>query len=364
MRIGFLGRCLGHSGGIGRYARSLLDALARVSTDELVLLCNRPPAAPPANVRVVCRERSGVASILAWEQLEVPRIARAEGLDLLYSPDFVVPAAWRGPAVVTVHDVSYALLRRSAGLRAMLYYGAFARGSARRAGRVLTVSEFSKRAICRLFGLAPGKVAVARPAADAIFRVREQGEVRRSCEELRLAGGYVLYVGLLGGWKNLARLLRAFAGARGIGDILLVLAGKSCADTPGILREAARLGLGQRLRVLQDVPDAALPLLYNGARAFVFPSLYEGFGLPPIEAMACGVPVICSNAGALPETTAGAAWLVDPRDTEALSRAIETVLGDDALRKRMIDAGLRRAAQLSWEACARTVLRVFHEVRA
>jgi len=252
-----------------------------------------------------------------------------------------------------------------AGLRARLYYGAFVAKSVRKARKVITVSEFSSRAIQDYFGISQSKIAVAYPAADKRFHPGyDSGDVRMVREKYNIGREYILYVGLLGGWKNVEGLLAAYDIVRREADRPheLVLAGRACRATGKILDTARRLRLGESLRVLPDVDDDDLPLLYNGAAVFAFPSLHEGFGLPPLEAMRCGTPVVCTNADALPEVTGDAARLVPPGNTTALADAILEVLHDDNLRDQLISKGLRQSARFSWEKCARQLLRVFHEV--
>jgi len=366
MRIGILSRCLSHGAGVGRYARCLLEALAGVCPHELVLLSNKSIAGLAPAGRAICVNRRSFPAVLFWEQVEVPRIIRREAIDVFYNPDFTLPLHCPCPGVVTVHDVSYSLLHRHAGLRARLYYGAFVASSVRSAHTVLAVSETARQAIETHFGIQPGKVVVAYPAADARFHPHhDPSQVQAVRRKYRLDNDYVLYVGLLGGWKNVEGLLRAYrlVSQDRNADCDLVLAGRTCSSTPAILSAASSLKLGSRLHVIPDLDDRDLPLLYNGARLFAFPSLYEGFGLPPLEAMSCGVPVVCTNAGALPEVTGGAACLVQPNDTDAMAHAILTVLQDEALRKQMIGKGLRRAQDFSWSKTAMQVVKVFEKAR-
>ena len=365
MRIAFLARCLTHGAGVGRYARRVLRAMAHITTDDLVLLSNKDLRGLQGSSKVINCRRSNFLSILLWEQIDVPRIIRREGIDVLFNPDFVLPIRCPCPGVVTVHDISYAIMPQYAGLRARLYYGAFVAQSVRRAHKVLTVSEFSSRAIQEHYGIDPEKVAVAYPAADERFHPKyDPADIQMVREKYNIAGDYILYVGLLGGWKNVVGLIRAYDIVRRQADrhCDLVLAGRTCRSTRKVLEAAHRLDLGECLHVLPDVDDNDLPLLYNGAGVFAFPSLHEGFGLPPLEAMCCGTPVVCTTAGSLPEVTGNAALHVRPGDSEALARAILEVLHDHKLRDDLVRKGFRRCEKFSWEKCARRVLQVFHEV--
>ena len=365
MRIGFLARCLTHGVGVGRYARCLLRAMSNVGSDELILLSNKKLPGLDVSLDIINSNRSNFLSILLWEQFDVPRIVRRKGIDVFFNPDFVLPLRCPCPGVVTVHDVSYATMPATAGLRARLYYGAFVARSVRKAHTVVTVSEFSKSAIRDRFGIDGKKIAVAYPAADDRFHPSyDPGDIRLMRRKYNIEGDYILYVGLLGGWKNVEGLLEAYDVVRRNADrhCDLVLAGRTCPATRRILQTADRLQLGECLHLLPNVDDGDLPLLYNGATVFAFPSLHEGFGLPPLEAMCCGVPVVCTNAGALPEVTADAALRVAPGDVGELANALLDVMHDDKLRQRLIDNGFRRARAFSWENCARRILKIFHEV--
>ncbi len=367
MKVAFLARCLTHGAGVGRYARSLLRAMRRIATDDILLLSNKSLRGLEGSSAVISSRCSNFLSILLWEQVDVPRTIRREGVDLFFTPDFVMPFRCPCPGVVTVHDISYAVLPRYTGLRARLYYGSFVAQSVRRARKVLTVSEFSKRAIQNHFGLDEDKIAVAYPAADEKFHPSyDPADVHVVRQKYGIEDDYILYVGLLGGWKDVEGLLRAYDVVRRQTDRRcdLVLAGRTCPATKKILAAAQQLDLGEYLHVLPDVDDDDLPLLYNGATVFAFPSLYEGFGLPPLEAMRCGVPVVCTTAGALPEITADAARHVAPGQPQELAEALLDVIHNEKLREDLAVRGLRRSLDFSWHKCAEKVLKVFHEAMA
>ena len=364
MRIAFMGRALAHTGGIGRYARSLLAAMADVAGDEILVMANRNDAEIPASVRAIRSPRKSVPAILYWEQVELPRIMKRERADVFVNPDFTLPAACPCPGVVAVHDVAYALLPHYASLRARLYYAAFVSRSVCSAAAILTLSEFSRSTIVRYFGLDKRKVIVARPAVDARFQPNAMPADDAVRAQLEVGHGYILYVGLLGGYKNVGGLIAAYEAIADDGCPGLVIAGKSCGDTPGIVTRARRSIVANRIRVLQDVSDTVLPALYRGAMLFVFPSLYEGCGRPPREARASGVPVVGASAAALPEAVGDAAVLVTPGNDDELARAMRRVLASTTLRDELTRRGLDHARQFSWHDTAAVVLSAIHNAGA
>jgi glycosyltransferase involved in cell wall biosynthesis len=270
------------------------------------------------------------------------------------------------PTVVTVHDVSF--LERPeyfTKTRAMQLRITVAR-SVKRAARVLTVSEFARESIVRAYNLPPEKIVVTPDAASPSFRaVNRTAAAHKVRERFQLAKPFVLAVGDLQPRKNHIGLIHAFAKLIHDQPQLphdLVLAGK---DTwfGGRVREAAReSGLEGRIHFTGFVSDDDLLQLYNACECFAFPSFYEGFGIPVLEAMACGRAVICSNSSAIPEVADGAALLFDPSDSEQMVRALADVLMEHELRARMERLGLKRASYFSWRKTAEMTLKVYGEV--
>ena len=288
--------------------------------------------------------------------LVVPALELAHHLDVFHS-QYIAPPVSFVPEVITIHDVLFET-------HPELFEGAFSersvrliRRSARRARIVLTVSEFSRQAILEAYGLPEDRVVVTPNAVDP-ERFRPLEEMPRTLRKrYRLDGPFLLSVGRLEPRKNLTRLLRAFA--QRDHDASLVLAGAADFRSESILDRVRELG-ANRVRWLGPVPDEDLPRLYNLAEALVYPSLVEGFGMPVLEAMACGTPVLTTRRGALEELAGDAALFVEPEDEASIARGIDRILTDTALRNRLRAAGLARARTFRWEETARRTLDAYH----
>jgi glycosyltransferase involved in cell wall biosynthesis len=248
---------------------------------------------------------------------------------------------------------------------------AYARGSlwaaTHQADRVLTVSEASKRDILQYFRIPEEKIVVIHNAIDERFnQPPTPEEVERVRERYQLNDPFVLYAGNIKPHKNLERLIEAFHMFRrpGFEQVKLLIIGDEISKYATLRRAVHRHKLHKHVRFFGFVPDQTLAVLYRLAAVFVFPSLYEGFGLPPLEAMASGAPVITSNVSSLPEVVGDAAVLIDPRSPESIADAMRRVLSDDALRLRMIERGLLRARHFSWERSIRRVHEIYEEVLA
>jgi glycosyltransferase involved in cell wall biosynthesis len=289
----------------------------------------------------------------------VPALALRDRLSVLHS-QYIAPPFSLVPDVVTIHDILFET-------HPELFEGAFSersvgliRRTARRAAVVLTVSEFSRRALVDRYHLPPEKVLVTPNGVDREAFRPLQTEPAGIRERYRLDGPFVLFVGRIEPRKNLPRLIRAFSRIRGkVGDgIRLVIAGQEDFRSREVFEEAKRQG-ERSVVFLGAVPDADLPALYNLAEALVYPSLAEGFGIPVLEAMACGTPVLASPRGALPEVGGDAVLWVEPEDEEALAGGIERILTDSELRGRLRAAGPARAERFDWNETARVTLEAY-----
>jgi glycosyltransferase involved in cell wall biosynthesis len=287
-----------------------------------------------------------------WEQAIQPWSVRQSGVDLVHEPAFVGAVAGRCPFVITVHDLSFLLYPQGFRMLNRFYLRNLTRWSVHRARRVIAVSESTKYDLVRLYDLSPARVDVVHNGVDPSFRPLPAGEISAFRAERGLPERYCLFVGTLEPRKNVVQLIEAYARLPRTRPPLLLVGGKGWLYDEIFARVEA-LDLSTEVHFVGYVSTEELPQWYNAAELFVYPSLYEGFGLPPLEAMACGTPVVTSTASSLPEVVGEAGLSVDPGDVEALAAAIERVLMDVELREQMQVAGVARAQGFSWEKTAR-----------
>jgi glycosyltransferase involved in cell wall biosynthesis len=284
--------------------------------------------------------------------------------DVLFVPAHVVPLI-HPRTVVTVHDLGYLHFPQAYPLPARLYLDLSTRWSARAATHVIADSQATQDDLVSHYGTSPAKITVAYPGRDEnLRRVDDPSAIEAVKRRYDIAGDYLLYLGTLQPRKNLTRLIQAFSNlksrhsprVREISNLKIVIAGGKGWLYDDIFAEVKRLGLESRVLFPGRVAEEDKAALLSGAEAFMFPSLYEGFGLPVIEAMQCGTPVICSNTSSLPEVAGDAALLVDPLDVDALTQAMVCLLRDADLRRTLIEHGYTQAQKFSWAACAACVL--------
>jgi glycosyltransferase involved in cell wall biosynthesis len=292
--------------------------------------------------------------------------------DVLFVPAHVLPLIHPSRCVVTVHDLGYLYHPEAHTLAQNAYLRWSTRYNARVARRILADSEATRRDLIQHYGIEPGKIVVVYPGRDeTLAPITDPTALAAVRARYHLSHPYLVYVGTLQPRKNLVRLVAAFAsllgsmasaGQPGFPDLKLVLAGQKGWLYESLMNEVCQQGLGDRVILTGYVSDACLAPLLSGALGFVLPSLYEGFGLPVLEAMACGTPVICSNVASLPEVAGDAALLVDPLDTEALAAAMGRILTQDGLRRQLVDRGFRQIQKFSWRRCAQEALQVLEDV--
>jgi glycosyltransferase involved in cell wall biosynthesis len=299
-----------------------------------------------------------------WEQVIQPWVIRRAGIDLLHGMALVGPAASDCPSVITVHDLSFLFYPDHFPASRRLYLRTFTRLSVQRARRVIAISENTRRDVVQQYGVSPDQVDRIYYGLDPIFRPLPPDQVAEFRRRRGLPERFLLFVGTLEPRKNVAGLVEAYACLPGDCPPLLLVGGKGWLYDDIFARVEA-LNLADRVRFVGYIPGEELPWWYNAAELFVYPSVYEGFGLPPLEAMACGTPVVSSNVSSLPEVVGEAGLLVDPADSQALIGAMGQVLVDADRRRAMRDAGLAQARLFAWpEAARQTVACYRHALRA
>jgi glycosyltransferase involved in cell wall biosynthesis len=364
-----------HSVGTGlagneTYAANLVEALAAVdSENRYTVYVTRPAAFERFNGRW---ENVRVRKTLPHTPLlRVPVTLSAElrrrPIDLLHV-QYTAPPLAPCPVVATIHDLSFEHLPETFRRRSRVQLRLTVRRTARRAARVIAPSEFTRRDLIETYRLDPERVAAIPLAASPHFRpVEDAEEIARVRRRYRLGGEYVLAVGSIQPRKNLARLVRAYSllrRERGRSNLpQLVLVGKLAWLYGETLRAIEEEGAGGSVILTGYVSEGDLPALYTGALCFVYPSYFEGFGLPPLEAMSCGAPVLTGNLTSLPEVVGDAGLTADPFDTGALARALARLIDDAALRADLRARGLRRARAFNWRDTARMTLQVYRKTQ-
>jgi glycosyltransferase involved in cell wall biosynthesis len=359
---------LRQTAGIGRYTRGLVDALAELDQDSVyTLFCaGQPPdrVSWPANFAIQTTRLPARWLTAGWHKLRLPLSAEilAGGCDIFHSPDFTLPPLRKALGVVTVHDLSFLRVPQCAdpGLRTFLERAV--PRSLTRAARVLADSENTKRDLIELLDVAPEKISVVPAGIEPRFQpVHDAAKLAGVRARYKLPEWFILMVGTIEPRKNLSRLISAYSQLRRQTGLphALVIAGKQGWLYQGIYEQVAREGLTECVLFPGFVADVDLPALYTLADLLAFPSLYEGFGLPPLEAMACGTPVVTSDNSSLPEAVGPAALLVNAEDTDGLTEAMASVLCDADLRGRLAALGRVQAARYTWPEAARRLLEAY-----
>lgn len=363
MRVAVDFTAAAQTAGIGRYTWSLVHALiAQGPADDFTLMTPgnstgqwRRLLAPSVKYRHLLLSERALTRI--WHRLRLPVFADllAGGADVFYAPDFALPPLWRAPGVITVHDLSYRLFPDSYPESLRRYLETVVPRSVAQAQLVLVDSEATQRDLIAAYDVDPAKVSVLYCGVDPVFQPQDSQAAREAvAHRYGIDCPYFLSVGTIQPRKNIARIIAALRGAveNGLPHHLVHVGRPGWLHEP-ILAAPREHRVAERVHFLTDVDaDEDLATLYCGATAFVFPSLYEGFGIPVLEAMACGTPVITANISSLPEVAGEAAILVDPTDVEAIGEALAALASDESVREQLIAAGKERAALFTWKRAA------------
>jgi len=363
--------------GLATYLRNVVRTLARVDSKNEYYLLGNPARFEqlgelPQNFHLMALQHPERTFA---NHVEMQRILATNQVDLVHVPNpFWRPLFTRAPYVITVHDLlDYMYRERTNNGVRRAFRSAMMQYVMGRASRIFAVSNFTKRDISRLFDVKPSKIEVVYNALDESF---QRGHATQDEQEMvrgryQIDSPFLLYAGRISPHKNVARLIEAFAALKGrldkediFPDLKLIIIGDEVSRNPDIRRAVVRGGMQYDVRFLGYVPIDILRIFFDMAKLFVFPSLYEGFGLPPLEAMAHGTPVVCSNTSAMPEVVGEAALLVNPENIFEISRAMHRLLTDQVMRERMKAAGLEQVQRYSWEASVRRMVEVYAEVVA
>ena len=361
--------------GSGQYLVHLLAAFRRLGVEARPLCDGHPeqPAGgwpggwPVQSGRTPVDALGGDARKVWWEQVTWLSLARQAGVDVAHVPYFA-PPLWRPgglPVVATIHDLIPLILPEYVTSPLVRLYNALVSAAARRADRILVDSQASRRDVTRLLGIAPERVRVVYLAVDeSLFEPVPAETIDAVKRKYGLEDPFIFYLGGLDKRKNVPALLRALAALPAGMPWQLAISGRLRRDSPRLFPDlpglAANLGIASRVRFI-FVTDEDKAALYRAATCFVFPSTYEGFGLDPLEALACGTPVICANRSSLPELMGEAALMVDPDDLAAFTAALQRVLTEADLRADLSRRGPPQAARFRWDDTARQTLAAYHE---
>ena len=351
--------------GIGSYIQNLVPALSQLNTAHSFTLF------------VASRDWQKVELPSGWKKVRcdygkysfgeiafLGRDARAAAVDLFHEPHYTLPAGLRGKSVVTVHDLIHLKLPQYFSFVQREYAKAMLGHAVRHAGAVIAVSQKTKEDILEAFHVKEEKVSVVHNGVRGSFRKLADSE---SVRQFRVARGlnqpFLLFVGNVKPHKNVPALLEAFALVHSrYRDLDLVFAGGDCLGNASLKELSEKLRISNRIRDLHQLEEPELVRAYNAAEAVILPSLYEGFGFPALEAMACGTPAIVSGGGALPEVVGDAAIVVEPANGESLANAIVSLLGDPKKRSVLIEKGTARAADFSWNKVGEQTLAIYERV--
>lgn len=355
--------------GINWYIHNLLCYLPDAGPElRYTAYLHEPRFAPRQGLEIVRPRWSTTAPLkrIAWEQLAAPFALQRDQVDLLHAMAFVSPLISPCPTVITVLDLGFLHYPEAfkRGKRAYLQWMTYL--SVKRARRVIAISENTRRDIIARYGVPPERVKTVYCGVDQRFQPLPGKEIAAFRRRKGLPERLILFLGTIEPRKNVASLIAAYArllerAPAKTADLALVIAGAKGWFYDDILAQIEALGLAQRVLMPGYVRETEKPMWYNAATCFCYPSLYEGFGLPPLEAMACGIPVVTSDRSSLPEVVGDAAQMVSPLDIEALTAALHRLIADPSLCAEYAQRGRTQAKRFSWEQAARETVQTYHQ---
>ncbi|MDM8526690.1 glycosyltransferase family 1 protein [Anaerolineales bacterium HSG24] len=367
MQIGIDARLVFYNhAGIGQYIIRLIESLARKHSDEdkFVILQSRKDKANSIQANGFDRKSLWTPSHNRFEQFALSFEVSRLGLDLLHSPDFIPPFRRNCKSVITVHDLAFLLYPHFLTKESARYYGQIDHAW-RNTDHIIAVSEATKQDSIKMLGVPESKITVIHEAANPIYKPLPTDEAKQYVKKrYKLDRDFILFVSTIEPRKNLPGLLQAYRCL--LDDYkrneMLVLAGGNGWLWEEVYETVDRLNLNSHVSFLGHVPSEDLVYIYNAANLFVHPAFYEGFGLPPLEAMSCGVPVIVSNTSAFPEVVGDAGIMINPHDLDGLTVAMWRILTEPELSEKLVKKGFKRAKSFSWDRAAEETLAVYHQV--
>jgi len=343
---------IGQPTGFGFYVSNLVSELKKIKDDHDFIL-----------IRPESEKDFSTPQRFWWDQVILPKRAKKSRVDLLHQPSFSAPFFFSGPRVVTVHDIISILFPASIPFASRMFYSRWMPYSYRAATEIITISQSTKADIQSVLKIPEEKITVIPLAVDEKFKEKlSPDRVREVREKYKLPENYLLHVGTLEPRKNLEFLIDVFhelLNQKGNESLSLVITGKKGWYFEGLFEKVRELNLGERVIFTGYLDEKDKPALYHGAKIFVFPSLYEGFGLPPLEAMASGVPVISSNTSSMPEVVGEAGILLSPKNKTGWVKAISDVNQNEGLRLDMIQKNIAQVSKFSWEKTAKETVAVY-----
>ncbi len=358
--------------GISRSLRNLYREVERGSEHSVTYCCGRhvynsmmPPPEPAGWIKktdaVWKLPNACVFTLRSLHQLSyewfLKRVCKKKKYDIYHETGFVPPPIKNATVVYTIYDLSLNTLRDTHPKERVWFYNFFLARGLKQTDHIITISDFIKQEVCDKLKITSEHISVVHLASDPVFYRREDTWVKKTLTRLNIPQEYMLFVGSIEPRKNIKLIIKALKLMKN--RLPLVLAGWSGWGEKAWLEEVKREGLADRIIITGYIDDETIACLYTGASVFLYPSLYEGFGLPVLEAMACGCPVVCSNAASLPEVAGNAALFTDPHSEDQLAALVDRLLEDSALRTDMIKRGYARNAHFTWQKSAQAMIDVF-----